>query len=206
MLKINSFNPWLKKHSQITYALLEEITQLKDAYIYGLTTIEHAFSCFKLDETVLFEIKKEHEKELKEKEKEVFFRKLRKTFSKEEHLSVEIIDDFIQNNALGIYEFLGFRANKENLLQYLNLSMKTIEELKKEQDTKLNSLKQKLIDEKEAIKIEKEKEHQLKVWRKTLIHEKEVPAYLNIKLSQFKRWRDDGRIPVAEIVNFKKMG
>lgn len=196
----------VKKHTQVTYALLEEITQLKDAHIYGLTTIEHAFSCFKLDETVLFELKKDHERELKEKEKDVFFRKLRKTFSKEEHLSVEIIDEFIQNNALAIYEFLGFRANKENLLNYLNLSMRTIEELKKEQDTKLNSLRQKLIDEKEAIKIEKEKEHQLKVWRKTLIHEKEVPAYLNIKLSQFKRWRDDGRIPVAEIVNFKKWG
>ena len=119
---------------------------------------------------------------------------------------MEIVDDFIQHNALEIYEFLGFRANKENLLKYLDLSVEKIEALKKDQENRLNSLKQKLTDEKEAIKLEKEKERQLRVWKKTLIHATEVPSYLGIKPSQFKKWRDDGRIPVADIVSFKKWG
>lgn len=119
---------------------------------------------------------------------------------------MEIVDDFIQHNALEIYEFLGFRANKENLLKYLDLSVEKIEALKKDQENRLNSLKQKLTDEKEAIKLEKEKERQLRVWKKTLIHANEVPSYLGIKPSQFKKWRDDGRIPVADIVSFKKWG
>lgn len=195
-----------KYSAHLSYDDLETITKLKESSKYGLTTIENAFSCFELDQTVLFDLSKTQQEEIKEKEKSIFFRKIKKTFSSESVLNMEIVDDFIQHNALEIYEFLGFRANKENLLKYLNLSVEKIEALNQDQENRLNSLKQKLTDEKEAIKLEKEKERQLKSWKKTLIHAKEVPSYLDIKLSQFKKWREDGRIPVADVVSFKKWG
>lgn len=187
----------------LSYENLEDITHLTDSRLYGLTTIENAFSCFDLHETILFDLKKSHEEKLKDKEKEVFFRKLKKTFDSSS-LNMETVDDFIQSHALSIYEFLGVRANKDNLFKCLNLSEERIKLINDEQQNKLNSITQKLVDEKEVIAIEKER--QLRVWKKTLIHANEVPSYLGIKPSQFKKWREDGRIPVADIVNFKKRG
>lgn len=210
LLDLTEKNCFIKKikHKYVdnlSYENLEEITQLKESGMYGLTTIENAFSCFNLHETVLFDLKKSHEEKVKNREKEVFFHKLKKTFESST-LSMEDVDDFIQNHALSIYEFLGCIANKDNLFKYLNFSEEKISLINQERQDKLNSLKQKLFDEKEAISIEKEKERQLRVWKKTLIHANEVPSYLGIKPSQFKKWREDGRIPVADIVNFKKRG
>lgn len=189
----------------LSYESLEEITHLKESRLYGLTTIENAFSCFDLNDTILFDLKKSHEEKLKEKEKEVFFHKLKKTFDSPT-LNMETVDDFIQSHALSIYEFLGVRANKDNLFKYLNFSEEKIKFINEEQQNKLNSITQKLVDEKEAIALEKEKERQLRVWKKTLIHASEVPSYLGIKPSQFKKWIEDGRIPIADTVFFKKRG
>ena len=194
-----------KYADNLSYENLEEITHLKDSRLYGLTTIENAFSVFGVDQTVLFDLKKSHESKLKDKEKDVFFRKLKKTFESP-NLTIKDVDEFIQSHALSIYEFLGFRANKDNLFNYLNFSDEKIALINQEQQNKLDSLTQKLVDEKEAIALEKEKERQVRVWKKTLIHATEVPSYLGIKLSQFKKWRDDGRIPVADTVYFKKRG
>lgn len=190
----------------LTYSVLEEITKLNESPTYGLTTIENAFSCFDLDKTVLFDLTQNHNSCLADKAKDLFFRKLKKTFAPDAFIDMIIVDEFIQNNAIEIYNFLGFRANKENLLNYLDLSVEKIEAIKQDQENRLNSLTQKLNDEKEAIKLEKEKERQLRIWKKTLIHAKEVPSYLGIKLSQFNKWKADGRIPVADIVSFKKWG
>lgn len=195
-----------KYATTLSYEVLEQITKMKESPQYGLTTIENAFSCFDLDATVLFDLSMSHSTAVKDKAKDVFFRKLKKTFSSDVIIDMIIIDDFIQNNALEIYEFLGFRANKENLLKYLDLSVEKIEAIQQDQANRLNSLTQKLTEEKDAIKLEKEKERQLRIWKKTLIHAKEVPSYLAIKLSQFNKWKGDGRIPVADTVSFKKWG
>lgn len=210
LLELNEKQNFIKKikhkySQELSYDTLEKITQMKESAVYGLTTIENAFSCFDLNETVLFDLKKNHQEKLKEKEKDIFFHKLKKTFDSPS-LNMEIIDDFIQSNAMDIYQFLGCRANKDNLLKYLHFSEEKILLLQEEQTNRVNALKQKLIDEKEAIRLEKEKERQLRAWKKTLIHAKEVPAYLGIKLSQFKKWKEDGRIPVADIVSFRKWG
>lgn len=205
--KRNFMNSLKDKYlTTLSYEVLEQITKMKESSQYGLTTIDNAFSCFSLPDTVLFDLKKLHESGLKDKAKDTFFRKLKKTFSSDTIIDMIVVDEFIQNNALDIYNFLGFRANKENLLKYLDLSVEKIEAIKQEKETRINDLNQKLIDEKESIKIEKEKERQLKVWKKTLIHEKEVPSYLGIKLSQFNKWKSDGRIPIADTVCFKKWG
>lgn len=210
MLNLDDKEQFIKKikHkylNHLSYENLEEITHLKESSLYGLTTIENAFSCFDLNDTVLFDLKKSYEEKFKQKEKDVFLHKLKKTFDSP-NLNMETVDDFIQSHALSIYEFLGVRANKDNLFSYLNFSEERIQLINEDQENKLSSLKQKLVDEKEAISIEKEKERQIRVWKKTLIHANEVPSYLGIKPSQFKKWREDGRIAVADTVNFKKKG
>lgn len=69
-----------KYSEKLSYDNLEAITKLKESSQYGLTTIENVFSCFGLNETVLFDLTKAHQAEIKEKEKSIFFHKIKKHF------------------------------------------------------------------------------------------------------------------------------
>lgn len=190
----------------LKYDNLLTITKIEESKLYGLTSIQNAFSIFDLPASFLFELQNSHDKNFKEKAKKIFLKKLKTTFSVEDNLSIELIEEFIQNNSMEIYEFLGFIGNKKNLLKHLNLSMEKIDSIKVAQEQKILFLKQKLEEEKEAIRLEKEKQFEERVWKKTLVHINEAPVYLGVKPSQFKKWTKDLRIPIADTVSFKKRG